>query len=119
MISLAEYRKKKHLTRQQLADICGCSASTIGRLEFGTTWFSWIDERLQKRIADVLGSPVKAFYHDSEVNIYTSCRTHKMPLDELEKMLHEKYGDKIGTPKGRIKHRQAPEKPGSKTFVEK
>lgn len=103
MISLMKYRKSHRMSRQQLADKCGCSASLIGRLELGATWFSRLDERMQKRIADALGSPVEAFYHDSELNIYTSCKTYKMPLDKLEAMLHEKYGDRIGKPKGSIK----------------
>lgn len=112
MISLTKWRKSKKLSMQKLADMCGCNVNLIYRLESGAVFFSNLDENVQKRIADVLGSPVEAFYHDSEVNIYTSCKTHKMPLDELEKMLHDKYGDKIGTPKGRIKRRQTPEKPG-------
>lgn len=53
---ITDLREQKHLTREQLAEAVGISASTQGRIESGKT--ERIDQDLLKRYADYFGTSV-------------------------------------------------------------
>lgn len=101
MKKIEEYRREKHLTQQELGKMCGCGLNLISRLENGVTLYENLKPDLQERIAKVIGVPVQSLYRQTTVREQT-CKTYTMPRDELEKMLKEKYGDKIGKPRGKI-----------------
>lgn len=101
MRQLEEYRKKKRLTQQELGKMCGCGLNLISRLENGVTLYDNLKPDLQERIAKVLRVPVRALYRQTTIREQT-CKTYTMPRDELEKMLKEKYGNKIGEPIGKV-----------------
>lgn len=101
MRQLEEYRKKKRLTQQELGEMCGCGLNLISRLENGVTLYENLKPDLQERIAKVLRVPVRALYRQTTIREQT-CKTYTMPLDELEKMLKEKYGNKIKKPRGKV-----------------
>lgn len=62
-MDLKEYRTIKKMTQAQLADVCGCDRTMIGKIETGEVKPS---VRLAKTIADVLGFDWTLFYEDVE-----------------------------------------------------
>ena len=62
-MDLKEHRIKNKMTQIQLADVCGCDRTMIGKIEAGEVKPS---VRLAKTIAYVLGFDWTAFYEDVE-----------------------------------------------------
>lgn len=62
-MNLKEIRKDANLTQANLADVCGCERSIIGKIENGTATPS---VRLAKKIAKVLNFDWTLFYKDEE-----------------------------------------------------
>lgn len=62
-MDLKKHRTSKRMTQTQLAELCGCDRTMIGKIETGEVKPS---VKLAKTIADVLGFDWTTFYEDVE-----------------------------------------------------
>lgn len=62
-MNLKEIRRNANLTQMNLADLCGCERSIIGKIENGVSTPS---VRLAKRIGKVLNFDWTLFYQEEE-----------------------------------------------------
>lgn len=94
-LAMRSIRKDKRLSAAAVAMSLGMSADRYMKIEQGAV----------KRVTAVERAMIASFYQMPEevlfragyepVGGYSVCRTRKMPLDELEKMLAAEYGDKL------------------------
>ena len=87
-------------TKSDFARATGLSLASISKVERGDCFIKNMKHEFQERwarglqcdIADLLKPEVRKM----KAPCVFPCRCYKMDKDKLEKMLHEKYGDKIG-----------------------